>query len=75
MAELKTWPAYVPHGVKTHATTEPPVNEGEPSPGEPRTRRALCGVMVYRGGPVLEWDYVPILDRCRSCARRAGGKA
>lgn len=68
--QVELWPAFVPHGAKTHATREAPVNEGEPSPREPRTRRALCGVLVYRGGPALGWDYVRILDRCRTCENR-----
>lgn len=68
---MKIWPAHVPHGTKTHATLAEPINVGEPSVHEPRTRRSLCGLAVYRGGPALEWDFVRILDRCGVCERAA----
>lgn len=68
---MTVWPVFLPHGARCHATLDAPLNVGEPSPCEPRTRRTLCGRLGYRGGSPLAWDFVRILYRCRVCERAA----
>lgn len=72
---MTIWPVVLPHGAKLHATLEAPLNEGEPSPSEPRTRKTLCGVMGYRGGSPLSWGFVPMLSRCAVCERASVRRA
>lgn len=66
---MRLWPCYVPHGARTHATREAPLDQGPPETDRARSRRTLCGLIAYRGGPALEWAFVPLLDRCARCSR------